>query len=170
MCDPGAWVKPINTNKYTIHRVLGIHPKYYAPIDCFNDLPLIINQLLETNFFAAISTGVENETNSLDCINNLYKNSNITIPLYIQSRNDKKIIEYLTQDHFSTIPIIWQNANLGLDTRFSSTFSQNNKNTILNFLESHDNIFTCVNTLINSHPMHKLKQLSNETMIEKLLP
>ena len=103
MCDPSSWVKPLCTNKYILHRVIGQHSKYKAPNDFFTELTPIIKKLIDTKFFSALSTGIENDNNSFNCINNIYKNDNITLPLFIQSRNDKELIKFLKHDYLSTI-------------------------------------------------------------------
>jgi hypothetical protein len=169
MCDPESWNQPLTSSRYIIHRTIGLHPKYSAPEPFYDEFPQVLHQLLSTNFFEAISTGIENHNNTFNCIANLYKTKITHLPLYIHSRNDIEIIKQIQEDHFATIPIIWQNINLGSTTRLDTLINTTSNTSIHSFLETNENHFLCLNPLINSHPIHKLKQLINPILSERIL-
>ena len=169
MCDPESWIKPITSTNFIIHRTIGIHPKYTAPTEFFNDVKQILLKLIKTNFFSAISTGYENNNHSISCITDLYKNGCTSLPLFIQSRNDIEITKFLDQEHLLTIPIIWQNANLGLENRYQTVIDTNSNKKLFQYLEHNENHFLCINSLINSHPIHKLHQLVKQPLLDRIL-
>ena len=52
----------------------------------------------------------------------------------------------------------------------SKILNDNNNNlTLKNFFESKENQFLCLNPLINSHPIHKLKQIIAPSLTERIL-
>ena len=169
MCDPDSWSKPTTSSQYIIHRILGLHPKYHAPIKFYEDLPEILYELLQTNFFSAISTGIEKHNDSINCILKLYNNNKTNLPLYIHSRNDIETIKLLNQKQLASLPIIWQNMNLGLADRLENNIDSNNTS-LQKFFETTENHFLCLNPLINSNPFHKLKQIIKPELIERVLP
>ena len=170
MCDPESWLQPITSSKYTIHRILGIHPKYSAPEEFFQELTPLIQKLIDTQFFNAISTGIENHSNSMDCISQLYAKGQVKLPLYIHSRNDRETINLLNKEFFQTIPIIWQNTNLGLENRFENIVELQHNTTLQSYFETRENYFLGLNSLINSHRIHKLKNMITPELIERIIP
>jgi len=170
MCDPESWTKPILSSRYSIHRTIGLHPKYSAPEEFFEELPNTFKKLLDTNFFSAISTGVENHSKSITSITSLYTKGHTKLPLYLHSRNDTETLKALNSEHFTKMPIIWQNINLGTENRYKDIIDTSKNTSLQNFLESNENHFLCVNPLINSHPIHKLKHLIKPALIDRILP
>lgn len=171
MCDPESWLKPINAPQFHIHRILGLHPKYNAPDECFNEITNIFKQLLETKFFSGIFTGLDNNNNVQGLTNTLklYNEHECQIPLFLHSREQEaKIINQLDKEALKHIPIIWQNMNLGQVDRFEKKLDDHQRLTVLDFYLKNKNNFFCVNSLINSNELQKLQIFTRGTMLDQL--
>ena len=68
----------------------------------------------------------------------------------------------------TTIPIIWQNINLGLTDRFENiTEIGNCKTTVQSFFKATENQFLCLNPPINSHPIQKHRQIITPALMKE---